>query len=227
LLVGNDIVDLLEADAAAKPRNERFLDRVFTLPEKAAIAAADDPALALWMLWSGKESVFKIAKKLNPNAVFAHTAYNYSDATLAQIGPTALIETISVAMHFENRDILLHWQWNKDYVHCVASWGADQVCSRVATTAESCSGALSTRESESVHSTESRAVRLLAKSMLLDQLDSKNLEIVRSKSSTGFFPPAVWIDGEPVSGIDISLSHDGRFVAAVITSTDISDGIKL
>lgn len=226
MLLGNDIVDLKEAPEASR----RFLERVFAPAERECIAGARDPALALWMLWSGKESAFKIARKLRPEAVFAHRDYVFTDETLALVGSCdPLGEKLSASLLYQQLQISLCWQWNRDYVHCVAGWRAGEVfagerllsscCQRISTlNSPNRVGALSAREEESVHSPESREVRLLAKQLLVEQHQLRSPEILREKDSSRLLPPVVWEGGEPAAGIDLSLSHDGRFVSAVVSS---------
>lgn len=70
-MVGNDIVDLDLADKEAY-RRERILEKVFTASEKLFLSQTEDPGTFLWVLWSMKESAYKLhfrkylTRALNP-----------------------------------------------------------------------------------------------------------------------------------------------------------------
>lgn len=59
-MVGNDIVDLNEARRGSHWKTPRFIRKIFTVQEQAVIAGARDPFVALWHLWSMKESAYKV-----------------------------------------------------------------------------------------------------------------------------------------------------------------------
>ena len=59
-MTGNDVVDLDLASKKQPWKNHRFLDKVFTVHEQSLIANADEQAQILWLLWSMKESAYKI-----------------------------------------------------------------------------------------------------------------------------------------------------------------------
>jgi hypothetical protein len=46
--------------------------------------------------------------------------------------------------------------------------------------------------------------------------DVQGAEIVRMWRAWRWSPPVVAREGEPIAGFDVSLSHDGRFVAAAL-----------
>jgi len=58
-MVGNDIIDLNLADRHAWKR-KRYLDKVFTASEQRLIQNSNDPGTLLWILWSMKESAYKL-----------------------------------------------------------------------------------------------------------------------------------------------------------------------
>lgn len=70
-MVGNDIVDLDLADKDAYKR-ERFLEKVLTASEQLLLSQTKDPGTFLWVLWSMKESAYKLhfrkhlTRALNP-----------------------------------------------------------------------------------------------------------------------------------------------------------------
>ena len=58
-MVGNDIVDLSLASRNAW-KQERFLDKVLLSSEKELVKNSSDPGTLLWLLWSMKESAYKL-----------------------------------------------------------------------------------------------------------------------------------------------------------------------
>lgn len=63
-MVGNDIVDLGLADRNAWKR-KRFLDKVLTPSEQLLMLDSVDPGTFFWVLWSMKESAYKLHFRKN------------------------------------------------------------------------------------------------------------------------------------------------------------------
>lgn len=61
--VGNDLVDLLLPENQAKVQNKRWLNKIFVPSEQNVIAQATQPNTMAWLLWSCKESAYKVAIK--------------------------------------------------------------------------------------------------------------------------------------------------------------------
>ncbi len=59
-MIGNDIVDLKLAAKQSNWKRDRFLDKVFTKGEQELIFNAKTPFKMVWMLWSMKESAYKM-----------------------------------------------------------------------------------------------------------------------------------------------------------------------
>jgi phosphopantetheinyl transferase (holo-ACP synthase) len=59
-MIGNDIVDLQVAKKESNWNRPRFLQKVFTTEEREYINRAPDKNKAVWLLWSKKESAYKI-----------------------------------------------------------------------------------------------------------------------------------------------------------------------
>jgi phosphopantetheine--protein transferase-like protein len=230
--VGNDIVDLAEPGVAGKERDLRFMERVFTPAERERILTAAAPTLALWKTWAAKETAFKIASKLREGVVFAHRRFEVVPDTAGE-PERAIGEAIGhwASVHFDDLEIGVRWETARDYVHCVgqlvrrehgaAAGGPEtprrtrRVLAGVLHHSQSLSGELSRAEQASVHSSASERARLLAR-RLMDRWDLQGAEIVRSWRAWGWSPPVLSHQGRPVAGFDVSLSHDGRFVAAVL-----------
>jgi phosphopantetheine--protein transferase-like protein len=237
--IGNDIVDLAEPGVAGKERDRRFMDRVFTLEERDRILAAAAPTLALWKTWSAKETAFKIASKLREGVVFAHRKFEVGPDLDAPPGSLAIPGNLSqwVSVRFEDLDIRVRWETALDYIHCVGQLarrdginvtpspdplrGPRRLLAGILHDGQVLDGVLSSAEQASVHSTASERARLLAR-RLMERWDLQGAEIVRLWRAWGWSPPVVAQQGEPVAGFDVSLSHDGRFVAAALAGPSLT-----
>jgi phosphopantetheinyl transferase (holo-ACP synthase) len=62
-LLGNDIVDRLQAAKDSNWQRTGYLDKLFNSAEQELILTAADPSLLLWMLWTMKECVYKIVNR--------------------------------------------------------------------------------------------------------------------------------------------------------------------
>jgi len=59
-MLGNDIVDLDLAKTQSNWRRKNYLDKIFTTEEQLLISSAKRPDEMVWLLWSMKESAYKI-----------------------------------------------------------------------------------------------------------------------------------------------------------------------
>lgn len=59
-MLGNDIVDLDLAKTQSNWRRKNYLDKIFTIEEQLIISSAKNPNEIVWLLWSMKESAYKI-----------------------------------------------------------------------------------------------------------------------------------------------------------------------
>ena len=220
--IGNDIVDLAEPGVAGKEHDRRFMDRVFTPEEQARILEAAAPTIALWKTWAAKESAYKIACKLRERVVFAHRAFEVEPGPTNSLGSWAQV-------HFDGLDIRVRWETARDYIHCVGQLiqhsAGDPACppraprellSDIVHHGQELFGTLTTAEQESVHSTPSERVRLVAR-RLMARWELQGAEVLRQwREEWGWSPPVVAVEGQSLDGFDVSLSHDGRFVAASV-----------
>lgn len=74
-MVGNDVVDLDDPEAAVEGLNPRFDQRVFSSEERRRLETAGDAHVLRWILWAAKESAYKLAKRNDPETQFAHSLF--------------------------------------------------------------------------------------------------------------------------------------------------------
>lgn len=238
--IGNDVVDLTEPGVAGKERDRRFMARVFTVEERERILAAAAPTLALWKTWSAKEAAFKIASKIREGLVFAHRRFEvvpWDGWEPERAAGEAVGQWASV--YVGDLEIRVRWETAREYIHCIGQLArhgdADAfsterdihlrqsrpVFSGIVSEENALSGALSRAERASVHSTASERARLLARRLMARwEQHLQGAEIVRLWQAWGWSPPVISRQGRPVAGFDVSLSHDGRFVAAALTGPE-------
>lgn len=75
MFVGNDVVDLTDPETRLDSLHDRFAERIFTASEREAIFADARPDVALWTHWAAKQSAYKVLRKADPDAVFAHESF--------------------------------------------------------------------------------------------------------------------------------------------------------
>lgn len=197
--IGNDIVDLRQSDY--KP-TERFLCRVFSERERCLIQNSTDSNLILWKIWSAKEAAFKALKKLNPELVFAHRFFEVFEEGLV-VHP---LRTCSVK-----------WRENLDWVHCLAF--TDSNLSKQIIWCESHKRMLLENSVGEASDTESQLGRKFALSEI--KLDRRHeLSIARELVAGTEQAPKVLRNGVSISGLDLSLSHDGNYVAFAVLQDD-------
>lgn len=186
-LVGNDVVDLDDPAVAGSHLRARFVARVCSEAERAQLAASRDPKRLLWCLFAAKEAAFKVVSKLGVAGggapVFAHRRFEVA-GDLRSVRYGALELTLRVTAR-------------GSCVEAVAWLGDVEPSASVAEL-----------KLDASPSTAARA-------LLLESLGGEGLEVVRAPrpgSWDGFAPPVVCRRGVPL-GVDVSLSHDGRYVA--------------
>ncbi len=186
--VGDDVVDLADPETRAGAQHPRFDERVFSRPERAWICAQLKPHAARWTLWAAKESAFKLARKLDPGAIF-------SPVQLCVHGPQTQTPWVSVA----GRRAAVHVERIGSCVHALVSLPELDAVSPLT---------LATFE-PGTSDNPSHAVRRFALGALGAHLgcDAGVLRIVRK----GRIPQLYVGASGPVA--DLSLAHHGRFVS--------------
>jgi phosphopantetheinyl transferase (holo-ACP synthase) len=185
--VGNDVVDLADARAACAHRDRRFVERVCGADE---IVRAKSPR-ELWTLFAAKEAAYKALVKLGVDPGFRHRAIRVAaDRQSVAYGDTRL--ALSVAD-------------GEEYVHAFAWTGAGTPMARVA-------------QNDGRETDEGSRARALLCAMVAAAIgcEADELAVVRDPAVgawDGYGPPRVERASVGV-GADVSLSHDGRFVAA-------------
>lgn len=192
LRVGNDVVDLRDPDIATHHQRRRFVERVCTADEVDRVSCSDDAHLALWSLFAAKEAGFKVVAKLTPGIAFSPRRFQVN-AALTQV----CHEDVRLRLQVTAQD---------GWVHAVAVQGESESLWAV--------------ERRCAEMGESVAVRQLAVRLAAQQLGLPVDAIAVERDEDRRFrddlaPPRLLHDGRPLP-VDLSLSHDGPWVACAL-----------
>ena len=112
-MLGNDIVDLDLAKIQSNWRRKNYLDKIFTAEEQLLITSAKNPDEMVWLLWSMKESAYKIHNRKTGIRNFAPKSLNCKVyASASEIKGTISIDHNT---YFTKSDIQL------SYIHTIAT----------------------------------------------------------------------------------------------------------
>jgi len=196
--VGNDVVDLGDPMNASAHTRERLVARVLHEDERALLRASQTPNELFWSLFAAKEAAFKVVCKIGPRPVFAHRRFVVaSDLRSVRHADVVLeLQVVTVAA---------------TYVHAIASTATRAPLHAVEPIALDANPTAAGRR----HLCEWVARAL--------DCEASELDVVRvplAESWDGEGPPQLIRAGATLDA-DVSLSHDGRFVAfaAYVTAT--------
>jgi phosphopantetheinyl transferase (holo-ACP synthase) len=212
-LVGNDLIALDAAHNLGRADQTRLLERVLGAAERRWLAVEGSGDAGFAMLWSAKEAAFKALRKYRPGQVFAPRRW---EVCVGDPNPAG--ERRGQVVVDSLTRLSVRWRRDCHWLHCIALLGpAPARLDSAVWLIRDCGppAPFSARERAGFHSGESAAVRWLAK-RLLHQRGLDEVEIVRDRDGRSLRPPRALRAGVAVPGVDLSLSHDGDYVASVI-----------
>jgi phosphopantetheinyl transferase (holo-ACP synthase) len=225
--IGNDIVDLNHPGNRGKSRDRRFVSRVFTAEEQERIDGAAAPDALLWMLWAAKEAAFKAAVKRKPGTAFIPRAYAVtladfssandrredvpSDISIASDGDDTGFPAIVGAVTTPAGPIDFSCSRSAGHVHCVAVMNGAYRMARPDTDVLAVARKL-TGPVDPSSALRWEAIHYLASALKVSPFF---IRIHREKMGAVSGPPRVYMEGRPTD-MDISLSHDGRYIAFAV-----------
>ncbi len=191
-MLGNDVVDLTDPEARPGATHPRFDARVFTPAELERLRGSGAPHRLRWMLWAAKEAAYKLLRKVDARTIFSPVRFQ-----------VALDATLRGQVRHGDRVVSLRLGEGEDSLHAIATDERTPESRILTETAEleDPAGALP--------GTGGAAARALAVEHIAGRLgvDPEELEIERRGRI-----PTLRHRGEE-TGLDLSLSHHGRFVA--------------
>jgi hypothetical protein len=194
--VGNDVVDLGDPETRLGGLHPRWAERVFGAAEYETLEASRSRHLRHWALWAAKESAYKARKRLEPETVFSPKEFEVELSSLPAAGGVAVGRALHRGHVF---GIEVH---------------LDGACLHAVARSEAVGGAWVLWKAEATVGDPGVAVRRLAAAAIGSALglDAAHLQIVRRP------PVATLRDGR--LGVEVSLSHHGRFVAFACALAD-------
>jgi hypothetical protein len=186
-----------------KSRDSRYLKKILTDAEIEFIKDTEKKDEALWAFWACKEAAYKAVKKSFPNTAFmpglwqvkltkSQSEYSEGDVVIPRKG-SVFVRLFS----------------NPDYVHCIGAFS-------LAVLDKLIFGVEVLPEEETNPSSFLRQC-LAQRLAVCFSLNFHQIKIRRTEENGELQPPRVYIDSK-TTDIDISLSHEGRFVAYAIGS---------
>ena len=205
--VGNDIVDLKNPDNMKSILDSRFRKKILTAAEIEFVQSSKNPVQTLWSFWTCKETAYKIRKKHCTDISFLPGRW---EVCLAPPDKRYTDGEIAVSA---SQKVYLRLFFNDDYIHCI---GTDEFAMR----GNIICGVAPVPEPKDGNGHEASSyVRSIVAQKLGEFLsvNPADIEIKRKKVNGELQPPRI-ATGVARSGIDISMSHDGRFVAYAFLS---------
>jgi phosphopantetheinyl transferase (holo-ACP synthase) len=188
--------------SAKKSRDSRYLKKILTNAEIEFVQAAENPARALWSLWACKETAYKVIHKSHAGEPFLPRQWsvqlNHLDKIFMQgevIIPGG--NTVFVQLYFA-----------ENYVHCIGSDNLPDLDKIIWSIAPVPKAGAAKNVNPSLFVREC----LLRKLAAVYHLDLREMEIRRAKNDRELQPPYIYYKDKKAP-FDISLSHDGQFVA--------------
>lgn len=213
-MIGNDVVDLEDPDTRPETFRPRFDERVFDPSERRAITRDDDPHARRWAHWAAKEAGYKLARQVDETFVFTPSRLVARfDAVESEAGGRTVRRGClglprALAPGFDQLE--LRSDETSERVHVLAAPpGADW---------DAIVSSIELAESGDDPSAHVRALARLAIARDLG-IDEARVAIGRRgdpRAGGAARIPTVVIDGAR-SGLALSLSHHGRFVACAMT----------
>lgn len=119
-MIGNDIVDLLQAAKDSNWQRNGFLDKLFTAEEQFLISSDIHPPMMVWLLWSMKESAYKIDSRETKLRLFAPVKLVCKNLIVHDSQATGNVWC-------NDRIYYTRSQFNEDYVHTLAGEQEDDL----------------------------------------------------------------------------------------------------
>ena len=191
-MIGNDIVDLTDAETHPIGMHPRFDSRVFTSSELELIRSSGAPDRLRWMLWAAKEAAYKALKKIAPNTIFSPRRF-----------VVKLNETLRGNVTCDEKTLPIQVWEEADSVHVIAT--TEKILDK-----RILSGTETLEPEDAIDADlPSQAARTLAIRELAERLGVPDEEL--SITGRGRVPTLLH-NGESTN-IDLSLSHHGKLVA--------------
>lgn len=195
IFFGNDIVDLLLPDNKEKSKDSRVIEKILNERERKNLSAIPDHCGLLWTFWACKEAVCKAAVKLGlPKSGNPHEyEIEFTDLLSNRKG--------AGSAKYLNTDFTVQFAGTSSYVHAIAFSGKGKTSEYITSI-------------EFVDSSTDASI--FAKEVLLTSVsDCYSIEKKKLACHKNELGIPIITNNNVVLDIDISLSHDGNWLAVI------------
>ncbi|RZK81970.1 MAG: 4-phosphopantetheinyl transferase family protein [Pedobacter sp.] len=119
-MIGNDIVDLAQAKLDSNWNRQGYLEKLFTEEEQFLISSNIQPDIMVWLLWSMKESAYKIGSRISKLREFAPVKLVCNNLIVHENTATGNV-TYSGQLYFTSTLI------TDSYIHTIAVIAQDEI----------------------------------------------------------------------------------------------------
>lgn len=84
-MIGNDLVDLTQAQLESNWRRKGYLDKIYTPEEQELILNSQVPDSMLWLLWTMKEAAYKIVNRFTGIRNYSPLSFICTDLTTDEL----------------------------------------------------------------------------------------------------------------------------------------------
>jgi len=190
-MIGNDIVDLKLAAMQSNWKHNRFLDKVFTKDEQEFIFNSKTPFKMVWMLWSMKESAYKMYVQ--------QTSKRFFNPKKLQCKLTSETEgTVEV----NGKEYITKSQINNNFIYTIASSITDE---NILSTAFKLNNSSYSFQHEESHR---KLIDVISKKQ---RLSSKDIHVKKNKVGV----PKLFLNTKELP-TSFSISHHGHYGAYAI-----------
>ncbi len=216
--IGNDIVDLNSFSYKEIAHSQRALDKLFTPSEQKTIHSSDLPGYMLWVLWCCKESAYKTYYKQTEQRMYRPLLFEVipSSITLTpyinKIKERKIVSIKSARKYLTGKvntpigEVLINILLTPTFVHGF-SYLKKEDCKDSIWEVNKIEDSSPKNQSAQVRK---MAIHRIAKKY---DLEVEKLAILRSNINGKLSPPALYQEGEINLQFDVSLSHEGCYVA--------------
>jgi phosphopantetheinyl transferase (holo-ACP synthase) len=119
-MIGNDIVDLAQAAMDSNWKRPGYLNKIFTTEEQFLISSNIQPANMVWLLWTMKESAYKIDSRKSKLREFAPVKLHCNNLIIHENTATGNV-TYNEQLYFTKSVI------EKAYIHTISGLSAEKL----------------------------------------------------------------------------------------------------
>lgn len=218
-MLGNDIVDMKDERNLNRSGQKRFLDKLFTPSEQQLIATSDMPDHMVWVLWSIKESAYKVINRSTGIRSYAPLSYEVQLKSALIKGKLKVfslkimdgknvsdVEFLDSSITVSGLKLFAKTLVAENFIHSLASSELSYlnlIKWKVEKTAE-------TRPERQSHTIKELAKKHIAQNK---KIELSEISILTDGVIGNSGPPLVQIKNKFTDKIDLSLSHDGPYLA--------------